>query len=178
MHDMAVPLSFATPVIAASRRFALVIAALGALGTASGAVAAERVRLFQASSLAQIVAERQGRPFILALWSVTCTHCPEELRTLGRLKAANPKLDVVLVATDTPEDAPHAAELARGYGLGNVPQWVFADEMPERLRYEIDRRWYGELPRTYLYDRQHNAVAVSGLVPKAQLDRWVKENVR
>ena len=39
------------------------------------------------------------------------------------------------------------------YGLGKVEQWVFADPMPERLRFEIDRRWYGELPRTHFYDR-------------------------
>ena len=49
---------------------------------------------------------------------------------------------------------------------------------PERLRFAIDPRWHGELPRTYLYDRAHVVQAVSGVIPPEQLTKWVKENVR
>ncbi|MBI2306751.1 MAG: TlpA family protein disulfide reductase [Rhodocyclales bacterium] len=138
----------------------------------------EPVRPFVAGSLQKIVGERQGRPFILALWSVSCTHCPEELKTLGRLKQANPALDVVLVSTDDAEDAPRVRELARRFGLATAPQWVFADAAPERLRFEIDRKWYGELPRTMFFDRKHQVEAVSGLVSQERLARWIGENVR
>lgn len=140
--------------------------------------AAEKVQPFVSGSLSRIAAERENRPFVLAFWSVTCTHCPAELRALGRLKKQYPRLDVVLVAADSPEDSPRVAELARSFGLGSVPQWVFADEVPERLRYEIDRRWYGELPRTHFYNRQHEIEAVSGVVPPERLARWVRENNR
>lgn len=146
--------------------------------TCSAQAGNEGPRPFVSGSLSKIVAERQGKPFILALWSITCTHCPDELKTLGRLKAKNPKLDIVLVAADSPEDASHAVEMARSHGLAKVPQWVFADEMPERLRYEIDRNWHGELPRTYFYDRRHSVVAVSGLVPSQLLEQWARENAR
>lgn len=147
--------------------------------SAGGAPAsAESLRPFVTGSLAKIVGERQGKPFILAFWSISCTHCPAELKALGQLKKSYPKLDVVLVAADGPEDATLAAEMARGYGLEKSPQWIFADAMPERLRFEIDRRWHGELPRTYLYDRQHAAQAFSGLVPSDQLKQWVKDNAR
>jgi thiol-disulfide isomerase/thioredoxin len=133
------------------------------------------VRSFVAGSLAQIQAARQGKPFVLAFWSIGCTHCPTELKTLGDLKRRHPKLDVVLVAADTPDDAPQTALLAKSYGLGKVEQWVFADLMPERLRFEIDRRWYGELPRTHFYDRNHKVEAVSGVVPEERLQRWIRE---
>jgi thiol-disulfide isomerase/thioredoxin len=139
---------------------------------------AESVRPFVPGSLGKILGERQGKPFILAFWSISCTHCPAELKALGQLKRSYPKLDVVLVAADSPDDAPLAAEMARGYGLEKSPQWVFADAMPERLRFEIDRRWHGELPRTYLYDRQHVVQAFSGLVPPDRLAQWVKDNAR
>lgn len=145
----------------------------------AGTVHAEQaVRPFVSGSLAKIVAERQGKPFIVALWSVSCTHCPEELKTLARLRQAHPALDIVLVATDDPEEAPRTRDLARRYGLGDVPQWIFAEAMPERLRFEIDRRWYGELPRTMFFDRSHQVESVSGLVPEARLTRWVRENLR
>lgn len=140
--------------------------------------AADAVRPFVTGSLAKIVAERQGQPFVLAFWSVTCAHCPTELKALGEIRKRNPKLDIVLVAADTPDEMALAAQLAGKYGLGKVEQWVFADEMEERLRFEIDRRWHGELPRTHFYDRDHRIEVVSGVAPKQQLLAWVKANVR
>jgi thiol-disulfide isomerase/thioredoxin len=139
---------------------------------------AESVRPFVTGSLGKIIGERQGKPFILAFWSISCTHCPAELKALGQLKRSHPKLDVVLVAADSPDDAPLAAQMARNFGLEKSPQWVFADVMPERLRFEIDRHWHGELPRTYLYDPQHKIQAFSGLIPAEQLKQWIKDNVR
>lgn len=151
---------------------------LAVFSLASFAALAGEVRPFVAGSLAGIAAERQGRPFVVAFWSVGCTHCPKELKALGALKKAHPKLDVVLVAADSPEEAPLTAELAAKYGLGKAEQWVFADALPERLRYEIDPRWRGELPRTHFYDAGHRVEAVSGVVAPEQLARWVKEQVR
>ena len=135
------------------------------------------VRPFVSGSLAQIQAAWQGKPFILAFWSVTCTHCPAELKTLAGLKRQYPKLDIVLVAADTPAVSAETAQLARSYGLGQVEQWVFSDPVPERLRFEIDRRWYGELPRTHFYDRSHKVDGVSGVVPADRLQRWVRESL-
>ena len=144
----------------------------------SARAASEKVRPFVAGSLAKIVAERQGRPVVVTFWSATCVYCPQELKTLGEIRKAHPKLDVVIVAADTLEEAPLAAELATRYGLGKAEQWIFAGETEERLRFEIDPRWHGELPRTYFYDREHRMEAVSGIVPRQQLLAWVKANVR
>ena len=140
--------------------------------------ATDAVRPFVVGTLAKIVAERQGKPFVLAFWSATCAHCPTELKALGEMRRKHPKLDIVLVAADTPDEAPLTARLASKYGLGQVEQWVFADEMEERLRFEIDRGWHGELPRTHFYDREHRINVVSGVVPKPQLVAWVRANVR
>jgi thiol-disulfide isomerase/thioredoxin len=157
--------------------FLQVFVSLGLLVAAATGIAGE-VRPFVPGSLAKIAAERAGRPFIVAFWSVTCTHCPNELKALGALKKANPKLDVVLVAADSPEEAPQTAALAARYGLAKVEQWVFSDDMPERLRYEIDPRWHGELPRTHFYDAGHRLEAVAGVVPPARLTQWAKELAR
>ncbi|MDD5330830.1 MAG: TlpA family protein disulfide reductase, partial [Sulfuricella sp.] len=54
--------------------------------------------------------------------------------------------------------------------------WVFADAVPERLYFEADGKWRGELPRTYLYDAAHRATAFSGKIDPAQLERWVRSN--
>ncbi|MFZ2852780.1 MAG: TlpA disulfide reductase family protein, partial [Rhodocyclaceae bacterium] len=160
--------------------FRIFLLALFAIITplASAADAVRPVHPFVAGSLAKIVAEREGRPFVLAFWSVSCTHCPAELKMLGELRKRHPNFDVVLVAADSPDEAPRTRQLAIKYGLGQAEQWVFADEMTERLRFEIDRRWHGELPRTHFYDREHRITAVSGVVPKLQLLAWLKAELR
>ena len=131
------------------------------------ASAAPDVRPFVAGSLGRIDTDQKAS-----------THCPQELRALGELKKRQPGLDIVLVAADSTEEAAQGAELATRFGLGRVEQWVFADEMPERLRFEIDPRWHGELPRTHFYDRAHRVEAVSGVVPARRLGAWVAANVR
>lgn len=141
-------------------------------------VAEADVRPFGPNSLPQIQAERSGKPFILALWSATCIHCPSELKALGELARQHPGLDIVLVAADTPAESPQLERLAADYGLGRQAQWVFADAQPEKLRFAIDRRWFGELPRTYFFDAQHRREASSGVVPVERLERWVREHVK
>lgn len=131
-----------------------------------------------AGSTGKILAARSGKPFMLAFWSIGCAHCPQELRALGELQRRYPQLDLVLVSTDTPADATEIAATARGYGLAGNEQWVFAEDVPERLRAEIDSNWHGELPRTYLYDREHRVEAVSGVIPAKRLARWARDNAR
>lgn len=135
------------------------------------------VRPFESGALMKIRAAREGRPFILSLWSLECAHCPKELKALGELKRRHPALDVVLVSTDTPADAAALEEFAERSGLGQAEQWVFAGDA-QRLRYEVDRRWRGELPRTYFHDAAHRIEAHSGLVPSETLARWAKERAR
>ncbi len=151
------------------------------LSAAGGSPAHEKdatVRLFVAGGLERITAARQGQPFVLVFWSIDCVHCPRELKTLGELKKRQPHLDIVLVAADTPESASRTARIAGRFGLGRVEQWVFADDMPERLRFQVDPNWHGELPRTYFYDRTHHIEAVSGIVPENRLNDWIATNVR
>ena len=143
------------------------------LGCVNIAIAAEAVRPFTQGSLAKVLAAREGKPFILVLWSLECQYCPTELKTLSELRRSHPNLDVVLVATDTVTEAPQLAIKAEVHGMGQVEQWVFADDMPERLRREIDTRWYGEVPRTYFYDRKHQRDVKTGLVSKQFFEQWL-----
>lgn len=151
--------------------------ALAAMLPVSAAQAGD-IRLLTGDAWKRLVASREGKPFVVAMWSVTCSHCPKELRTLGELRQRYPDFDVVLVATDTPADAPEARRLADGYGLGDTEQWIFADEVPERLRMAIDRRWHGELPRTYFFAGDKAPLAVSGIVPPARLEAWARGQER
>lgn len=133
------------------------------------------VQAFRSGSLQQILAAHHGQPFILSYWSLSCTHCATELTTLAQLQQRYPRLAIVLVATDTPEDIPELVQIVSQQGLQNTEQWVFAAASAEKLRYDIDRRWYGELPRTYLYSASHQAQGISGAIPIEKLEAWIHQ---
>ena len=145
---------------------------IGLLAMASAASATESVRPFVLGSMAQIQEEHAGKPFVLFLWSLTCTYCPTELKMLGEFKQQYPDLNLVLIAADTPDDESEIVSHLAEYGLNKVERWVFAEDMPERLRFEIDRRWYGEVPRTYFYDQTHERLVKTGLVGEAFVKEW------
>ena len=142
-----------------------------ALLTGAAAQAVE-LRPFVAGSMQQIRAAHAGRPFVLALWSLTCSHCQEELAQLGTLQRRHPELNVVLISTDTPDDAQALTAILARHGLVRAEAWVYADAFSERLRFEIDPRWGGELPRTYFFDRVHAVTVRSGALAPAELERW------
>ena len=162
----------------AGRHLVVVCGLLLWLLVAPAAPASELPQSFTAGSFAEIAAAHAGKPFLVSAWSVSCPHCPAELRALAELHRQHPELDIVLIATDTPDDAETAAQLVRDYGLANAGQWIFADYVPDRLRMSIDRRWHGELPRTWFFDRTHRVEARSGVIPAPQLAQRAKEMLR
>ena len=131
---------------------------------------------FVRGSYQEIVSSRVGKPFIVSLWSLDCTYCLDDMETFGRLMKKYPDLDLVLIATDTPEQMKEIKQTLQKYRIKQAESWVFADSFTERLRYEIDTQWYGELPRTYFYDAQGRAVAQSGKLNRAQIEAWVRSN--
>lgn len=160
------------------RGFRLLAAALCAATflACAPSLAAQQIKPFKQGSMKQIVAARQGKPFILGLWSLTCAHCREELAMLGELMKKHPGLNVVLVSTDTPEESAAVAATLAQHGLDKAGAWVFADDFAERLRFEVDKKWRGELPRIYFYDAAGNRDAKSGKLDPAQVESWVQEH--
>lgn len=139
---------------------------------------AQEVRPFASGSLARIVESRDGRPFILAFWSLTCSHCQEEFALFGKLLHRHPKLDLVLVSTDMPEDSETIHATLEKSGLAKAEAWVFADSFAERLRFEVDNKWHGELPRAYFYAPGEARRAVSGKVAENEIKHWIERHVR
>ncbi|WP_051149712.1 TlpA family protein disulfide reductase [Methylohalobius crimeensis] len=136
-------------------------------------VCANAPRLFSAGSMEEI-RDRHRAPFLLILWSLDCPPCRRELKLLGETLQANPKLDLVLIATDGETRAEEAEQLLARYDLDQTESWIFRTANDMRLRYEIDPGWYGELPRSYFYLPDGKRVGYSGPLKPKQIEAWLR----
>jgi hypothetical protein len=85
---------------------------------------------------------------------------------------------IVFVAAD-PEPVGVAAilkALAKS-GLDVTGCWIFADLFTERLRYEVDPGWRGELPYTVLITRTGGISTISGVVEPKRLREWLDKHL-
>jgi len=87
-------------------------------------------------------------------------------------------MDIVLISTDDPARADEIRNRLSRYGLQEIESWVFSRVNDQRLRYEVDPAWYGELPRSYLYDFRTVPVAISGPLDVDVVTRWIESNLQ
>ncbi len=144
---------------------------------AACASAAQEAKPFVRGSQQEIIFARTGKPFIIGFWSLTCTNCRDDLALFGKLAKKYRNLDLVLVSTDSPEQKREIALTLQHYRLGRAESWVFADSFTDRLRFEVDPQWYGELPRTYFFDADGRSTAVSGKIDHDQFEHWIKSGM-
>lgn len=135
-------------------------------------VHAESFKAFNSNSRSQIEQSNQGKAFVLAFWSVDCPYCIEEMQSLGYVLRKHPQVKLITVCTDA---TGQAIDISKTLDQAHLPaheRWQFAETDEDRLRYNIDKNWGGELPRTYFYDARHQVQAISGRPPIAWLTDW------
>ncbi len=140
--------------------------------SAAGETLATDLKPFTAPSMEEIESRYREQPFLVALWSVTCQPCMHELTMLGKWRRQNPEIPLVLIATDGLEHSAAIKEKLAQLGLTTVDNWVFAENYVEKLRYNIDPAWHGELPRSYFYSPSSKRIAVSGAITRDQIESW------
>ncbi len=151
---------------------ALLLAAPGL----SGAAHADTVLApFEPGSLERIEAAHKGKPFVLILWSLDCPFCQGSMTVLAQEKRTRAGMTVVTLATEQLGD-PDTDALVRAR-LGTVGltrnAWAYGAGAPEQLRYAVDPKWHGELPRSYWYDARGKRVAHSGALTPAMIARFM-----
>lgn len=153
------------------RRLALLFLLAMAAPVGADPGASGSIRPFGPDDLDRIRGEHAGSAFVLMAWSLDCLPCHRKLSQLRPVLERNPHWRLVLVAVDEPERAGEVEQRVAEYGLERLDHWRFDTTSPERLRYALDPRWYGELPRAWMYDARHERTAWSGTLPDEQLAR-------
>jgi len=59
--------------------------------------------------------------------------------------------------------------ILQDYDLAEVDNWVFANRDETKLRYDIDPRWFGDLPRSYFFPLQGEIKRFRGALTSAEL---------
>ncbi|MFA5982665.1 MAG: hypothetical protein WC782_01505 [Methylococcaceae bacterium] len=133
---------------------------------------------FNASSYQEILAANKEQAFVLVLWSTTCSSCLKDMDLLKNIHQEQPSFKIITLSTDDLSETDEIKTILSQHELGNLENWVFADPNSQKLRFQIDPKWYGELPRTYFFDAQHQRTGVSGAFSRdkflAMLQKIVK----
>ncbi len=133
------------------------------------------IKVFNHDSYQQILKEYNAQPLILVLWSVTCSACLEEMPLIQKIHQQYPKLNIIMLSVDGPEFYQEMQQIIKHEKLKTIEQWGFAEDNSPALRYAIDSRWYGELPRTYFFDRGHHKTGISGVLSHQQYKEKIAE---
>jgi thiol-disulfide isomerase/thioredoxin len=128
---------------------------------------------FGRGSWQEILRSHAGRPTIVHFWGVTCGPCKVELPLLGTFMKDHPAIDMVTISADLVPDLPDATRSTlEKSGLSLAENWIFDDGFVERLRFEIDPGWQGDIPRTLLITREGVMTTLEGSADMAEVEKW------
>jgi thiol-disulfide isomerase/thioredoxin len=138
---------------------------------------AEQAKLkpFVPGSYQQLLDSNADKPFMLVIWSITCSSCLKDMALLNKMHKANPTINMVMLATDDATATEQIQQILTKNELTGLENWLFADENPQKLRYEIDPKWYGEMPRTYFFNKKHEREGISGVLSQEDYETLFKK---
>jgi thiol-disulfide isomerase/thioredoxin len=132
-----------------------------------------QLRRFERGSWQQVLHSHAGRPTLVHFWGVTCGPCKVELPLLGQFMKDHGGIDVVTISADLmPDLAGATRSMLEKAGLQAAENWIFSDGFVERLRFEIDPAWQGDIPRTILISRDGTIATIEGSVEIPDLEKW------
>jgi thiol-disulfide isomerase/thioredoxin len=148
--------------------------ALTAMALMTSCAAAVELRPFVQGSWQELRRLHAGQPTIVHFWGVTCGPCRVEMPEWGRLLRERPDMNLVLIDADlVPNESNSVIAMLAKMGVSAAEQWRFDDDYEERLRYEVDPQWHGEIPYTILIAADGATTTVAGAADISQMRAWL-----
>jgi thiol-disulfide isomerase/thioredoxin len=158
------------------RKILIVLSLISLLGLNLSAKAElATLKPFVPGSYGQLLENNKDKPFILVIWSITCSSCLKDMALLNKMHKTNPKVNMIMLATDDVSATDDIQKILAKNELTGLENWLFADDNPQKLRYEIDPKWYGEQPRTYFFNKKHEREGVSGILSQEDYENQFKK---
>jgi thiol-disulfide isomerase/thioredoxin len=124
---------------------------------------------FDIGSFEQIVSDKNKQDHLVILWSFDCPPCITELEKISELHQQFPDYQLTLINTDAVDEQVRVKKVLQQFNLAGLDNWGFANSDEEKLRYDIDPRWYGDLPRSYFFPLQGKIKRLRGALTSAEL---------
>lgn len=152
----------------------LPVIAVSAGVQAANTSAASDLKPFVRGSWKALRQTHAGQPMVVHFWGLTCGPCLTELPNWTAHMKKRSDLKLVLVDASPFGDEPGEVRSAlTKAGLMKQENWLFADSFEERLRFEIDPKWRGEMPYTLLIGSDGKVEPVTGIMDFRKLDAWL-----
>lgn len=132
-----------------------------------------RILPFVVGSFSQIKQQQQDKPFIVVFWSETCSYCMTEMAMLAKYQKQYPEVTLITVATDVFLEDEVVQKVLHQSQLDLQQTWVFAEQFPEVIYVDVNKRWRGELPVTHFFDRDHQEIRHMGIIKEDELRAWL-----
>lgn len=130
---------------------------------------------YKRGSFAELRKAHAGRPLVAHFWSVTCAPCLSELPEWAKIARRDNAFDIVFVNTDRDSDRARAEKRLEKAGLTQATHYGFADSFEERLYFEADPSWRGELPFTALIGANGGVTTVIGEMDDPSIMKWMEK---
>lgn len=151
-----------------------VVAAILLTITLSSCSESQPVKAFVKGSFAQIQEAYKNTPHMIVFWSQDCAYCMKELALFQNARPRGSKVKLITVSTEPFLSAKIIRKLHQDNNLHDAEAWVFSESVREKLYFDVDKSWRGELPLTFFVGKDKNMVKQMGILTETELINWLQ----
>lgn len=119
----------------------------------SSSLISQTVETIDKKKLLSLISDRSNRPLLLNIWATWCKPCVEEFPDIIRIFQQHKEIEVVAISADYPDEIED--KILPFLKRMNVPFKVYVADFADQDDFfsMFDKRWGGEIPATFIYDR-------------------------